>query len=440
MDIVKSFGLIIRIVTALLLIILVSCKKDPQKIGLEIQPPEDKLLVKYNDSSSIISYSIREDSVRTDELSINLLGSNFDPVFGKTVASFATQVNLSKTGIDFGVNPRVDSLILSMVYVGHYGDTNTQQTIRVYEILENIFSDSTYYSNKRVQYSDIDFAHHTFYPRPNDSIVINEITAAPQLRINLSATNSILADKIFNAPEDVLADNDEFLEYFKGLYITTDALNYGGATLYLNMTTASSSLILYYSNDSVDNQSFEMLINENCARFNQYEHFNYDFANQEIRKQIIFNDTSLGNYLLYLQSMGGIKSLIRFPYLKNFASTTKIAVNEANLYIKNNDTDSDFDAPYALNLFRLDEEGDLTLIPDYLEGSEYFGGTYDEGSSSYKFRITRFIQEILNGDLTDPVLSLSISGASTIANRVVINGPQNQMSRLRLELIYTELN
>lgn len=439
----KSFGLIIRIFATLLLIIpaiFVSCEKDLKKIGVDIQPPEDKLPVHHTDTSSLISYSVREDSVRTDELSINLLGSNFDPVFGKTIASFATQVRMSKSGIDFGENPRVDSLILSMVYVGYYGDINTTQTVRVYELLEDILIDSSYYSNKKAQHSDIDLAHHTFIPKPNDSLIVDGITQPPQLRINLSAISPILANKIFNASEDVLADNDQFLEYFKGLYITTDPLNYEGSILYFNMITATSSLTLYYSNDSLDGLSFDMLINENCTRFNQYEHFNYDFADQQLRKQIIFTDTTLGKDILYLQSMGGVKSMIRFPYLSNFTATTKIAVNEAVLYLHNNNAESEYDAPISLTLLRLDEDGDLVLLTDYFEGSDYFGGVYDEGSSSYKFRITRFVQEVLSGELTDPVLNLSISGASTIANRVVLNGPENQINKIRLEITYIELD
>ncbi len=424
----------------LLPVLFVSCEKEPKKIGLSLQPPEDKLKVVFSDTSTLISYSVFEDSVRTDELATNLMGSMYDPVFGKTVASIATQVLMSKAGIDFGDNPNVDSLILSMVYVGYYGDINTLQKVRIYEISEDIFQDSIYYSTKRVNHLDIDYAHHNFYPRPNDSILIDGTTQAPQLRINLSAITPILAEKILNAPADVLADNDMFLEYFKGLFITCDPVNYGGSIPYFNMTTANSSLILYYSNDSVDGQSYEMYINDNCARFTQYEHFNYDYADQQFRKQLIYNDTIMGNNTLYLQAMGGVKTLIKFPNLNNYLSSSKVAINEATLYLYNNDPQSEYDAPLILFLARLDEDGDYALLTDYLEGSEYYGGSYDENSSSYKFRISRFIQETLNGNYNDPVLNLSISGSSSIANRLVLNGPGHSFSNLKLEIIYTEVN
>lgn len=439
----KSFGpntLFFPFILFLFISLLASCEKEPDQIGVNIQPPEDKLQVFFSDTSSLVSYSVREDSVKTDELSVNLLGSAYDPVFGKTTASFATQLRMSKSGVDFGSNPKVDSLILSLVYVGYYGDLLTRQTLHVYELSEDIFIDSTYYSNHRVKYSDIDLAYHSFYPKPNDSIIVDDVISAPQLKVNLSSISPVLADKILNAPNDVLADNDAFLEYFKGLYFTTEDVSYGGSILYFNIITATSKLVLYYSNDSVDGQSFELLINENCARFNQYEHFNYDFADQDFRRQIIFEDTALGGDRIYLQAMGGIKSVIRFPNLTNFAQDTKIAVNEAVLHIPNNSPESEYDAPETLYLLRFDDDGDLVFLADYFEGSEYFGGSYDEISSSYKFRITRLVQSILNGDYTDPKLSLSISGASSIANRIVLNGTENTGNRMRLEIVYTKLN
>ena len=440
---VKRFGFTILniIISSLLIsIIFISCKKEPDKIGLDIQPPEDKLKVVLSDTSSLITYSVMEDSVKTDKLSTNLLGSIYDPVFGKSVASFATQLRMSKAGIDFGSNPQVDSLMLSLVYGGYYGDLLTQQTLHVYELAEDIFFDSVYYSNKRVQHTDIDLAHHTFYPRPLDSLTINGITIAPQLRIDLSVISPVLADKILNTPEDILSDNDKFVEYFKGLYFETDAVNYGGAVLYLNIISATSSLKLYYSNDSVDAQVFELLINENCARFNQYNHFNYDFADQTFRKQIIFQDTALGDDLIYLQAMGGIKSMIRFPHLTNFTQQSKLAVNEAVLYIPNNFSDSEFDAPPNLYLLRLNEDGGMVFLTDYFEGTDYFGGTYDKNNSSYKFRITRFIQSVFNGEYEDPQLSLSISGASSIANRIVLSGPESLNKKMKLSIVYTQLN
>ena len=119
-----------------------SCEKEPGEIGLAIQPPDDKLEVRYTDTSSLVSYSVIEDSVKTDEMSINLLGSMYDPVFGKTTASFATQLRMANAGVDFGVNPQVDSLVLSLVYVSYYGDLLTQQTLHIYELDEDIFIDS----------------------------------------------------------------------------------------------------------------------------------------------------------------------------------------------------------------------------------------------------------------------------------------------------------
>ena len=61
---------------------LASCNKEPDLIGIDLLPDSDYLNLSFTDTSTIIAYTVREDSLRTDELSANLLGYMNDPVFG----------------------------------------------------------------------------------------------------------------------------------------------------------------------------------------------------------------------------------------------------------------------------------------------------------------------------------------------------------------------
>ncbi|MCK4639308.1 MAG: DUF4270 family protein, partial [Bacteroidales bacterium] len=132
-------------------ILILSCNKEFDKIGLDIQPAEDKLNVKYNDTTTLVTYSVREDSIPTGNSSVSLLGSYKDPIMGKSTASIYTQLRLSIAGYNFGEAPILDSLILSLAYSGSYGDTTTPQTVKVYELSGKLYPDSSYYSNHNIQ-------------------------------------------------------------------------------------------------------------------------------------------------------------------------------------------------------------------------------------------------------------------------------------------------
>jgi predicted small secreted protein len=79
------FSAVLILITALL---YAACNKENHGVGLEIQPPGDKLNVFSTDTTSVIAYSQVVDSVKTDETSVSLLGSLLDPVFGKSTAIF----------------------------------------------------------------------------------------------------------------------------------------------------------------------------------------------------------------------------------------------------------------------------------------------------------------------------------------------------------------
>ncbi len=426
-------------------ILILSCNKEFDKIGLDIQPAEDKLNVEYNDTTTLVTYSVREDSVQTGNSSVSLLGSYMDPIMGKSTASIYTQLRLSIVGYNFGEAPILDSLILSLAYSGSYGDTTTSQTVKVYELDGNLYPDTCYYSNHNIQKFSVELANYTFIPKPHDSVVVGNDTLPPQLRINLSSITSELGNKLLNASETDLEDNENFLEFFHGLYITADPVEVGGAILYFDLMSTMSQMVIYYQNAEEDSLQFNFVINDNCARFNNYNHNNYEDASPEFKNQVLNGDTSLGDNILYLQAMGGVKTKIRFPNIKDFISSENIAVNQAMLIIKGIEGNNDFEPPSRLALVKINEEGETEVLIDQFEGDIYFGGTYISSVKEYRFRITRHIQHLLTGTETDYGLYLMNSGSSVKADRLTIFGPNPNPptpfeDRIKLSLTYTILN
>jgi hypothetical protein len=62
-----------------------SCTNDLGKIGLDLLPNDDLVVVGSVIDSDIQSYTASDEIQRTDESSFNLLGTFNDPIFGKTI-------------------------------------------------------------------------------------------------------------------------------------------------------------------------------------------------------------------------------------------------------------------------------------------------------------------------------------------------------------------
>lgn len=418
-----------------------ACEK-PSEIGLEIQPPGDQLNVIYCDTISLITYSVLEDSIRTDETSYNLLGYYNDPVFGKHTAGFYTQIRLSSNAPSFGENPHVDSLVLSLRYKSYYGDTLAPQSIKVYRIAEDIYKDSSYYSNRELHITGELLGSKTFYPTPTDSIYVGEDTLSALLRVRLD-TNCALGHYFLGlAGQTEISDNTNFLEFFKGLYLTAVPATSTGCVMSFDMLNYLSNVTLYYHNDGNDSLKYIFVVNENCARFNHFNHSRYVYADPYLKSEI-YGDTTKGDSLLYLQGMAGLKIRIQYPYIRDFVKNGRIAINNAELIIPVEESDITLDRyvpPDKLVLIE-EKDGQIRFLLDQYEGSAYYGGTYDSDKQQYKFNISRHVQQVIDGIKENLGLSLVVytTDRPNKANRGIIKGSKRQAEKLRLLITYTKL-
>src|SRR5690606_10874034 len=300
-----------------------SCKKDG-----ELEPDFDGGNVNINrvDTFSIVTSLVKEDSIRTDVSSLNLLGLFNDPVFGLSSASFFTQVTLNGLNVDFGTGAVLDSAVLTMAYSNLYGDTASPMSINVFEVTQQMSPDDAYYSNQKLTYNSTPIVSTTFTPKLNDSVYVtfDSTNKAPHLRINLGNTfgNKIIAE----SSTANLANNSSFTQFFKGFYITTTdsvqntSLAPGqGSIVYFNMNSSLSTLTLYYN----DSSKYEFLINAESAKFNRFDH-NYTGTDVEAQLQG-GGDTSVS----YIQTMSGVKTKLEIPYLKNLIDAGDVVINKA---------------------------------------------------------------------------------------------------------------
>jgi hypothetical protein len=439
----------ILLAAGLLTLTFLSCKKSPAELGIEILPPSDTVGIKSVDTVTVYAYSMINDSVRTDESTAGLYGAIMDPVFGKTTASFYTQLCLSNEGVKFGTNPVLDSLILVLYYDGYSGDTTTLQRIRVYEMSQDIVYDSSYFSNQSVGTYDIELADQYFAPTPHDSVTVWGKKDAPHLRINLSAKTNYLGNKLLEAPQSILNSNAEFIKFMKGLYVKCEPVDSKGAFLHFTTSAPYSKMVVYFKNESSgDSLHYDFVINGTAARFTHFDHFGYLDASPAFRQQVINHDTNMGKDRLYLQAMAGVKIRLRLPYIRDLVKNGPIALNNAQLVFKNISNDTVYPPPATLYIYRLDSAGNFGILPDQTQSAAYFGGTYHASTRTYSFRITEYLQNLLLND-TIPNSDLYIYAGNPLKNvletsRVILFGtqpydPVQQQGRFQMKVVYTVL-
>jgi len=115
-----------------------SCTKiDTTSLGSELIPPVDnihtfEMSLDVETDNTLIADSTR--MLSTDDLPI---GYTNDPEFGQTQSNIYFDVTIPNAGsYPYGSTDSLtaDSVVLSMDYRGVYGDSNSTQTLRVFEI------------------------------------------------------------------------------------------------------------------------------------------------------------------------------------------------------------------------------------------------------------------------------------------------------------------
>jgi hypothetical protein len=425
------------------LLFLFSCK-DPNTVGMEVLPANDQLNVVFSDTVSLTTLTVPEDSLATKNLSSNLAGTYVDPYFGICRGSFYSQLLPLKLSPNFGIEPQADSVILALTYTGSYGDTTSSVTVlpqqfNVYQLAEDLHRDSTYYSNRKPTISTL-IGSYIFTPNVKDSVLVNGKMEAPQLRIQLDT--SFFRTYILNQTgQATLSSVTAFQAYFKGIYVTPDTLNnIGNRILYFNLAaeTGITRLHIYYHN-ATDTGVYDMSIDTktSCAAVNNFYH---NYTGTPVENQL--NDSIAGANEVYLQAMAGLKTKIKFPYLKNYSNVGRISINKAELVITVDDSKTNGYAPVdQLAVQGIDADGNGIFTSDFVETPGYRGGVFNTTTKEYSTNISRYVQEVLTGDADEYGLYLVVYGGAIFANRSVLFGGGPLLpSRMKLQITYTLLN
>jgi len=384
---------------------------DPNIIGLEVQPPSDKIIIKNGSIESFTITTFSEDTLRTDEANRLLLGKiDGSSVFGDNVASFVTQILLPSNNIDTIVNVEVDSVVLSYTYTDFYGDLdeNNDFVVQVYEIDKSIYKDSVYYSNYSPIYSGSNLALSNGFSEEDST----------QSVLNIRIDNSLGQKLIDASGSEHMIDNVAFLEFFKGLYVSASATN---TIMYLDPKQSKSKLSVYYHEIGIDTAvSFDFDLESEAARINIFNQKDLSSLSQNIEES-------------YIQSMAGYKAEILIQNIDSLKSLFEgKAINKVTIDFEIIEDES-YPSHDKLYVVRETNDGKIVFLTDFtIEGEGHFGGNLED--NIYSFNISRYFYRLLNDNDYTNKLYLESSGGAVNANRTILDN-----SKISISIIYSEL-
>jgi hypothetical protein len=425
-------GLVLSATFLFGLFLIFACKKKVNPLGENAINPNELLQSGGIDTFSLTTFTYKDDTIISDNAPFAILGSYNDPVFFFFYSEIYTQFRLSGLSPDFGALSSiiVDSFVLGLNYVGYYGDPGIQN-IEVYELLDDLHIDSTYYSFSSPTTNAINLVQPgmgSIELNAQNVTVIGQDTVDSQLRVHLSTSKAKQLMIEAESGSGSFDDNDAFLSYFKGLHIKTNNMGQlpgEGGVFYFNLNDPMSKLTVYYTKNGEQN-TFDFLINSSCADFNHV-----DVINTGTEVETVINDTISGQYQFYAQSFCG-RAVVQIPGLDNIPRNAVIHTAILDLpvqYQTNTNYAPGLDISVTVRL----EEGSTSLY------SVNTIGSYSDYRKSFQIDLRGYIQDVVSGELNNTGLIFSPLLHNTSADRIIFNGPETiNKVKPKLTILYTE--
>ncbi len=423
---------------------------------------------------SVRAYSRFVGPVQTNNQLSYKLGYYNDPLFGPHTADFLTQVVLSSNNPAFSVdtlNPVLEKVILTLPYYSTSDADDEDNTVydldsifgsdpiklSIYEsnYFLRDFDPSTgfadpqkYYSNQRQLFEDqlgallVEVPEFVASDLADEFIIEDLDTLNFKPGINLELPLEFFQEKIWDQQnQEVLLNNNNFKDYFRGIYLKAEAVNGSGHQTIFD--PAEGKITLYYSAEtSTFDDSGNQSTNDDGEIIREVFSFDLNFSAikvnvfghqwpAEITADIEAGDSIQGAETLYVDGNDGIATIIDlFGNDENQNGLDDLQelrnegwlVNEANLifYVDQDKISSPSQEPERLMVFDTknskilaDYSIDLTSnLPPIEAITNHLGplvrGSDDRGEY-YKIKLTAHVSNLINRDSTNVSLGLVVS-------------------------------
>ncbi len=410
--------------------LLLSCSGEEGAVGEELLGA-GKVAVRAMEDSNLVTENLKDTTSDLSGVSTALLGTLNDDVFGKTQSGFAFQLRL--LGALKLREPVVDSVKLFLEYTNYYGgDTALMQTAKAYLLKDAIQYAKLYNASTKIeqilgeQVGVANFnkklASDTIFLKSKldatkDSVIDSKKQVDTILRhLVIPLDKEKVGGYILSGSETDFESSANFINYFKGLYVSTEDISGSQGTIY-GFNIYNSYMRVYFKNlrevpnatDTLYATTLTLPITDNSARFNSPK-----FSQPE-------NLISSSDYL-YLQGIHGTKASIKMPDLNSWKDSTRVSINKAELVFKvasDSVEISKYPLPYRLELVAVDNEGKK----HFLRYSSYAGnipnGLLNFKEKTYSFHIPEFLQDIADKKVTFNHFELA---AGTVEQRQSLSG------------------
>ncbi len=425
---------------ASMLLFIVSCEGGPTKVGSDLLPATDFVAINSTDTLTVRSYTLYDNNFPTSDPTRSFIGSVRDPYFGTTTAGFVSQVRLSQPWT-FGP-VAVDSVRLYLRILSLKGGVTGQDNIlRISEIANEIFTDSTYYSNTQTDTTDFEVTA-TLPPMTADTT--NDI----KISLPIGFGEYLIRDttKLFYSTTE-----PDFRSFFKGVYFRLSSsreplmISFGLPSTIATDGVYNNFFVIYLHDTAFIPHKYYFILDP-VHKNASYNKFTNDFTTADPDKRIQhINDLTYRDTLSYLQALNGVYTKIVFPgldSLKKKLSTGRFSINKARLTVPVYYDGSIFTpttVPSGLLLRYVDKNGLRKDVPDYTidDTHKFFDGNLYLLDSLYSFNIPKYIQLYLEDKIGEYKPELEIYQDRTGFQNVILKANASK-TPVKFEMTFTK--
>lgn len=430
-----GFGCII------LLASLQACKKADISFGDEFLNNPNTQVVKIDTFTASLT-TVFSDSFSTNGTGVAKVGGYNDPIFGRMNTQSYLQITPPIYESASFANTLFDSISLQLRVKNFYGDSTQNFNIQVHELNEKIaIPDGSIfiYNNKTLNVKPTALANENRIIRP---------TSFPNISVRLSNSfGQTLLNKLRNPTDNDLKTEAAFLEYFKGIRISTNNNN----SLFVGFSDTLKIRLFYKKQDIV---LLDRFVDFNFTnRANQFNNISINRVGtplQFVTSGLKELPSTLTNNVSYLQSAAGVYTKISFPTVNNILKLPNYAkLVRAALIVRpvTGTYNTSMFLPPTLRLSTTTPVNDIgpDLVSFAPNGSsfvqlgdlqtDYFLGV----NTRYQYDLTEYIKLLL-ADQNFPRRSLMLVPQSpnfeTSFARAVFGNKQHPENKIELQLFY----
>ncbi|MCU0445828.1 MAG: DUF4270 domain-containing protein [Microscillaceae bacterium] len=460
----------IWLILPILIYFLSACERS-KDIGFKLVP-QGNVEVHFTDTLTVDASTILAKEVITSNSGVIMVGQYIDPVLGRVTATSYFEIapplssGSAKIALDQADKTEIayDSLVLNLGVAGVYGNLQTTQTIRIYELTDSIknTANTTYYNNSSVRYANTPMATITFKASDIDRsralrIKLNDYPGFDDFRQRLTG---LAADS---------ATRDVFLDAIKGWAIVPEPSENGSVVTFAAGSINTTLTLFYTKTTATEKKSLTYLF---YPGFGDYFH---QIAGDKSSTLLSGLNTPLQainsrqtNNLSFIQAGLGVQTKLRFPSLKNLRDLGNVAINKAELIIKPLVSSTEvFTAPFGLYMYEAKPDNDIHsseitvrngviqqvptfVLPEGAGSAQEAFVSYDSRNQEYRIQLTTQMQRLLLNQLERPDIIIAPyslysfasvvptpAAASASVTRLVLNNDKSSQFRMRLRVFYT---